>query len=36
MYSCDVNEAELRVQLSLTVAHKYTCATLLEAQQAKQ
>ena len=36
MYSCDVNKAELRVQLSLTAVLKYTCATLLEAQWAKQ
>ena len=36
MYSCNVNEAELRVQLSLTAALKYMCATLLETQQAKQ
>ena len=36
MYSCDVSEAELRVQLSLTVALKYTCTTLVEAQWAKQ
>ena len=36
MYICDVNKAELRVQLSLTAVLKYTRATLLEAQWAKQ
>ena len=30
MYSCDVNKAELSVQLSLTAALKYTYTTLLE------
>ena len=35
MYSCEVNEAKLRVQLSLTAALKYTCTTLIGTQQAK-